>query len=304
MYAGAQVPPAPFTAPLQFVEQQSEPVPHASPSVRQVAPVLPLGTASHVPEDVALQEPRPEQHWDGLVQASPTWVQASARQMPDTQFRLQHSASSTQLSPAAPPQNSSVVQVVGPPTGPAHSPWQQFVTPAVQAVPSATHWVDPLLQWPVASQDVPSQQGVPVGEQAASGAAQAFSDTQVAARQAVEQQSAFPSHAPPFAVHVGGVAQTPDGSQNSEQQSPATSQDAPFDAQSPGSSLPPPPLQAVSDRANRIERVANQDRRMRGTPVTAVYRGRGTAREYSLARFGSRIQPVVKCARVAGSRPT
>jgi hypothetical protein len=146
MYAGAQVPPAPFTAPLQFVEQQSEAVPHASPCVRQVAPVLPLGTASHVPEDVALQEPWPEQHWDGLVQASPTCVQGSARQMPDPQFRVQQSASPAQVSPAGNPQCAVVVQVVGPPEGPSQMPEQHCVTSRVQAVPSATHWVDPLLQ--------------------------------------------------------------------------------------------------------------------------------------------------------------
>jgi hypothetical protein len=295
--AGAQTPA------LQFVEQHSGPDPHASPSVRQVCPVSPLGTPSHVPDDVALHEPWPEQHCDGLPQPSPIWAHASARQKPLTQFSVQQSASPAQVSPAE-PQNSLVVQVFGPPKGPSQMPEQQSVVPGVQAVPSGSHVVEPEEQCPVSSQDVPSQQGVPVAEQAASGARQAFSATQVSARHAPEQQSDPLAQAAPFASHDGAVAQTPVGSQNAEQQSPATPQDAPFDAQSPPSSSLLPPLQAASDRANRIERVANQDRRMRGTPVTAVYRGRGTAREYSLARFGSRIQPAVKCARVAGSRPT
>jgi hypothetical protein len=260
------VPPAPFTAPLQFVEQQSWPAPHASPSVRQVLPVWPLGTASHVPEDVALQEPWPEQHSDGLEQESAIWRHASARQVPETQFRVQQSSSPVQVSPAE-PQNSLVVHSFLSVAGfRSQTPEQQSVAPGVQSVPSGSQVVEPDVQCPVSSQNVPSQQGVPVAEQAASGARQAFAATQVSARHAPEQHSDPLAQAAPFASHDGAVAQTPVGSQNAEQQSPATPQDAPFAAQSGPSSPPPPPLHAARTSITKSERVESVVRRMRGAP--------------------------------------
>jgi hypothetical protein len=214
---------------------------------------------------VALQEPWPEQHSDGLEQESAIWRHASARQVPETQFRVQQSSSPVQVSPAE-PQNSLVVHSFLSVAGfRSQTPEQQSVAPGVQSVPSGSQVVEPDVQRPVSSQDVPSQQGVPVAEQAASGARQAFAATQVSARHAPEQHSDPVAHPSPVAVQEIGVAQTPAGSQNAEQQSPATSQEAPFAVQSPPSS-PPPPLHAARTSMTFSERAEIVVRRMRGAP--------------------------------------
>ncbi len=87
--------------PLQFVEQQSAAYVHASPSVLQVAPLPPGGSAAHF-EPVQT----PEQHCVLLAQAWSIWRQTFDEQVAPAvpafgQFREQHWASELQASPGA-----------------------------------------------------------------------------------------------------------------------------------------------------------------------------------------------------------
>jgi hypothetical protein len=170
VYAGTHAPP------WQFVEQQSWPARQASPCVLQVAPVLPLGTASHRPEVVAPQEPVLEQHWDSLVQPSPIWRHASARQRPATQLREQHPASPVHVSPAESQNSLEVHSFLPLPGFRSQIPEQQSVVPGVQSVPLGSQVVDPVVHLP--SSQEPSQHGALVAEQVAASARQVPTGTQ------------------------------------------------------------------------------------------------------------------------------
>jgi hypothetical protein len=172
---------------------------HCSPRVRQVAPVPPLGTASQVPDWESPQLPVPEQQSVGLAHASPIGLQGSARQIPLTQLSEQQSLAFPQASPGA-AQNSLVVHF---PPAP-QVPEQHGAPPAVQARPSSTQAVDPLVQTPPSHR--PAQHGSPPAVQAWLSATHALWTTQVFAKQVspVQQPSGAESQGVLNAAQVGG----------------------------------------------------------------------------------------------------
>ena len=117
--------------PWQFVEQQSAPAAHASPSVLHA--LVPVGVASawHVPEH------RPVQHSVPAAQVVPVALQVVFAQSPPTHDCEQHSPESAHAAPGV-LQNAVVVHV------PVFVPWvgllqavEQQSPFAVQAAPLA-----------------------------------------------------------------------------------------------------------------------------------------------------------------------
>ncbi len=207
----------------------------------------PGGTAEHEPDCDAPQVPVPEQQSAGLAQPSPICRHASARQVPATQLSVQQSPGTVQASPAG-LQNSLVVQTGWPPAvSAAQVPEQQFVCPAVQAMPSATQVVEPWVQ--TFPSQRPAQQGVPPAVHACWSARHWVPVvTQAPAKQESPLQQGFEaSQAAPWAEQLDDASQVPAAEQESPvQQAVAPPQVAPWAAQTMGSwSLPPePPPQA------------------------------------------------------------
>ena len=108
--------------------------------------VDPGGTGEQVPDCEMPQLPVPEQQSAGLVHASPIWLQLSTRQRPPWQLSVQQSLACVQALPVF-PQNSVPPHLFRPSAGStAHRAEQQVVGSVGQAVPSATHWVEPRAQ--------------------------------------------------------------------------------------------------------------------------------------------------------------
>jgi hypothetical protein len=210
------------------VEQQSYGCEQASPSVRQDAPVPPLGTAVQLPEEVALQVPVPEQHSDSLEQALPICLHASLRHTPPTQFSEQQSAAALHASPAG-VQNSLVPHTAWPPPAGGAQVGEQHSAAELHAVPSALQVVEPWVQVPPSQK--PVQQGFPASQLPPSGA-QSVAWMQVALPVAPKQvspvqQSAWVVQAPFCGVQAGGGGSI-----------------GPEDP-------PPPPLEHAASRASR-----------------------------------------------------
>jgi hypothetical protein len=236
---------------LQLVEQHWDPSVQASPWVRQVAPVEPVGTASQVPEELMPQLPVPEQQSEGLPQAVPICRQLSARHWPAMQFSVQQSLALVHALPAG-LQNWLVVQTVWPPTVfAAQVPEQQSVCPGVQAVSSATQAMEPLEQTPFVHS--PSQQGFPPAVQACWSAMHTpdAGSTQVPPVQVNPEQQGFDaSQARPRALHEPAPTQAPPEQVSPEQQGVDASQAAAWGAHCVSTPPPSAPLEQARERAS------------------------------------------------------
>jgi hypothetical protein len=218
------------TPPVQLVEQQSAPSPHASPSVRHVLFVGPAESASHFP---ALQTP--EQQSDPAAQDSAVWRHALLEHEPPTQRREQQSAPESQATPTA-SQNRPDAQVPEAQVAEQHCESAPHdAPPARQRTSGRTH-VPPAPQSP--SQHSWSPLQLAPSPTHTSGLTQTCAPT--APAQEPVQQSPPSSHGSPTKPPQLEASAQVKSTQAPSQQSEPTEQAAPTGSQSAFTQRPPP----------------------------------------------------------------